>query len=264
MSLITQCSIVTGLTVNLVIGGNVANYNVFANAGSPRFRCKVNLTINGGVMAYSPSYAPAMDVGVGWAAGSIINIINNGYIVGLAGGGGAPAGTDLGTPGNPGSPGGPALYCGGQRVVITNNGVIGGGGGGGGSGAVYAGNSSGYGGVGAGYGGVDLLTGQTGGNGYINDRQQWPGGAGGGPGSNGQPGGNSYISEQLETGLSSGGGGGGGLGASGGTGGIISDASPGDGGPNGGSGAGPGLAVAYQGGYVTFAAVGNIFGGVIG
>ena len=32
----------------------------------------------------------------------------------------------------------------------------------------------------AGYGGVNLLTGQTGGNGYINDRQQWPGGAGGG------------------------------------------------------------------------------------
>jgi hypothetical protein len=165
-----------------------------------------NVTIASGVVIGSVSTsAPALDI-ASFPSGSVINIINNGTIVG-AGGRGGDGGNCVddgswGLPGTPGSPGAAALRVQ-SPVNITNNGSIwgGGGGGGGGGGASFKGFDSGgsgggggagslagaggAGGAGSGWGDAGttgtLLNGGTGGgDGGVTGGAA--GGAGGGPG----------------------------------------------------------------------------------
>lgn len=86
----------------------------------------VTITINTGIVIYSddtsPS-SPALSIPYTIPSGSVINIINNGYIIGM--GGAAGNKSSFG-----GRPGGTALSTK-IPVTITNNGTIGGGGGGG-------------------------------------------------------------------------------------------------------------------------------------
>lgn len=97
------------------------------------------ITINSGIVVYSDTTATAaFTVPENIPAGSTINIINNGYIVGMGGRGGIGA-TTLPLAG------GAAMRIA-AACSITNNGTIGGGGGGGGGG-VYSSRSQ-YGGGG--------------------------------------------------------------------------------------------------------------------
>lgn len=85
------------------------------------------ITINSGIVVYSDTTATAaFTVPANIPAGSTINIINNGYIVGMGGAGGG------GTVTLP-LAGGAAMSIA-AACSITNNGTIGGGGGGGGGG----------------------------------------------------------------------------------------------------------------------------------
>jgi len=90
------------------------------------------VTIQSGVGIYgngAASTATALPI-VGIPANSVINIVNNGMIVGAGGGGG-----DVFTPGYSGSPGIQLASIGSPtNIYITNNGTIAGGGGGGGGG----------------------------------------------------------------------------------------------------------------------------------
>lgn len=118
---------------------------------------------------YSTSTStPAFDTG-SLPVGSVINITNNGYILGKGGRGGNSARPN----GLAGSPGGTALKV--QATTnLTNNGIIGGGGGGGGSGGMGTRASSpgfriddggaGGGGIGNGEGGAPLPYSYAGGN----------------------------------------------------------------------------------------------------
>ena len=142
----------------------------------------VYLTINSGVYVGSPSdgesYAITAD---GFATGDIVNIENNGYILG-AGGDGGDGGVCCATQAPAGNAGGRGIYTT-IATNITNFGTIAGGGGGGGGGGCcksHSGTLTGCGasggGAGAGYafgfGGAGTSgingTGQNGGNGgYI-------------------------------------------------------------------------------------------------
>lgn len=121
------------ITVNLTISVNTSNYNLFVAAGSPVAPATVTVTINSGVYVYGTSAANyAFDTGTGWAAGTTITIINNGFIIGSAGNGALETATSSFN-GYNGNPGGPALRAQ-YPVSVTNNNTIAGGGGGGGSG----------------------------------------------------------------------------------------------------------------------------------
>jgi hypothetical protein len=105
------------------------------------------LTINSGVSLGSSSTSnPALLIS-SFPAGTEINIINNGYIVGAGGAGGNGRWR---TAGDAGSNGGDALSIA-YATNITNNGTIGGGGVGGGGGCAFDKWSGGGGGGGAGY-----------------------------------------------------------------------------------------------------------------
>lgn len=132
-----------GIIASLTISSNTTNYtlNTGKVSGYIAGRTRVTLTINSGVYVYSTStFTPALTV-TGFAAGDVINIINNGFIVGMGGKGGAggepSSGGGSGGGGN-GSPGGSALRTT-FTMSLTNNGTIGGGGGGGGGGNGWSG-----------------------------------------------------------------------------------------------------------------------------
>jgi len=150
----------------------------------------VNIIINNGIILGSTSSSiPALTVNL---TNSIVNLINNGYLVGKGGNGSEVDNTD-------GDNGGDALVVH-SPVNLTNNGTIGGGGGGGGKGAHTVRDNGSRGGGGAGwnvgeggqgvplsnidgcYGGEDgtLLTGGLGGHGGA-----WNDGPYGGDGGNG-------------------------------------------------------------------------------
>ena len=79
--------------INLVISANTtAGYNIKTAVGGAYIAGKshVVLTINSGVYVGAPNITtPAIDTGTGWVTGDTITIINNGYITGHGGGGGA-------------------------------------------------------------------------------------------------------------------------------------------------------------------------------
>lgn len=150
-------------TINLVISASrTTNYNIRTAAGSPSSRVDVILTINSGIYAGGN---PGITTGTGWATGSTIKIINNGYITGAGGNGGR--GGNVGSNGSAGQIGKDALSLGWNVTIDNTNGYIFGGGGGGGGGA----------------GIIDGLGGAAGGGG--GGGQGYPGGAGGDRGSGG-------------------------------------------------------------------------------
>lgn len=126
-----------GIIASLTISSNTTNYtlNTGKVSGYIAGRTRVTLTINSGVYVYSTStFTPALTV-TGFAAGDVINIINNGFIVGMGGAGASAPPRDTGA--RNGAAGGPAFRTT-VALSLTNNGTIGGGGGGGGASAGYS------------------------------------------------------------------------------------------------------------------------------
>ena len=158
----------------LTITTETAAYDVAAQLGNPSYAVEVDLTINTDVIVGSTlTTTPAIDCS-GLVAGSIVNIFNNGTIVGMGGAGGNGGGVVVPasgygclymtsvTNGANGGDGGHALKVGSGVIAnITNASgyIYGGGGGGGGAGGGGSGVTGGYsaystgggGGGGAGY-----------------------------------------------------------------------------------------------------------------
>ncbi len=114
-----------------VITTNRTTYNVKTAAVAAGWDLSkplhATITVNSGIVVGGASISSyAFDTGTSFTTGSIINLVNNGYIVG-AGGKGADSA-------QVGGNGGPALIAQ-YGISITNNGTIGGGGGGGGAGS---------------------------------------------------------------------------------------------------------------------------------
>lgn len=127
----------------LTITSNQTNANLATlatNAGWDGATALV-VTINSGVYISSNSTGtPALTVSGSFPAG--VTLINNGYVVGRGGNGGASATTNFNPPyALAGSSGGGALSVS-SSITIQNNGTIGGGGGGGGAGGMGS-NSAG-------------------------------------------------------------------------------------------------------------------------
>lgn len=131
----------------LTLTSDVADFNLYNHLvglyGSSYFNmpADITITIDSGVHVYSTNTSNAgFDTGAGWPATSTVTIINNGYIIGKGGAGGAGASliSVFDYNGQSGSAGGPALNLT-LDVSITNaNGYIYGGGGGGGGGSSQA------------------------------------------------------------------------------------------------------------------------------
>lgn len=147
-----------------VIGTVSNNLNIrqaAVNAGWDQI-VKVTAVISSGLIIGSTSTgSPAMVIDGVFPNG--LEVVNNGFIVGMGGAGGSAANSRAGFPG---SVGGPALRVF-VPVSITNNGTIAGGGGGGGGGGSFSGRSnSNYGGGGG--GGRSSLANSAGGAGAFN------------------------------------------------------------------------------------------------
>jgi hypothetical protein len=124
---------------NATISANTTNYNLRAAAVAAGWNqvlpLSATVTINAGVYVYSTSVgAYAFQTGTTFPAGTSLNLINNGIILGMGGNGGNGGTLPNSQAGVAGTTGGPALLAQ-QAITITNNGIIGGGGGGGGGGS---------------------------------------------------------------------------------------------------------------------------------
>jgi len=211
-------------SISHTFGSTTANASLNLNSigGYIAGKSDITVTINGGVYLYcstsntgSTPTTPGLNI-TGGTAGDTLTIVNNGFILGGGGKGGAVQ--------ENGIAGGPALSLSYPATINNTNGsayIAGGGGGGGGMGAI---NGGGGGGAGGGWGGA-------------------PGGAGGGPGAAGAAGTNG----------SGGGAGGGGCGSGkgaggGGGGGRILPGSGGAGGSGGGGTGGAGGSANNPGG----------------
>lgn len=163
------CSIDCGY--DIIISANTPNFNLYNTARAYGWNgsraVTLNVIINPGVYVYSNSTAlPAFNTSSGYPSGTILNLTNNGYIIGAGGAGGAAGAGNAYAPwpGGPGGSGGAALGAQ-NNIVVINNGTIagGGGGGGGGGGATQGDLNACYCGGGAG-GGAGYIAG-SGGNG---------------------------------------------------------------------------------------------------
>jgi len=185
-----------GFVLAKTITSNILQYNLntdlIANGWNSIDPVEATITINSGIYVYSNNTSIAgFTIGT-LPAGSIITIINNGYIIGKGGNGATARSSRVAA-----TTGGPAMNIN-HPVSITNNSYIAGGGGGGGD--TYNGTLGTGGGGGAG-GGAGGGGGDTPGYSYAT------GGAGGSigaTGSNGQP----VPDETWQAGGASGGGGG--------------------------------------------------------
>ncbi len=126
-----QAQATTAFNFSQTISADTQNYNVSAAALAAGWDqdLPINavITVSPGIVVSSNSTAfYAFDTGVSFPAGTSLKLINNGYIIGMGGAGGAGS-VDVG------SPGGSALRAM-VPLVVTNNGTIAGGGGGGGGG----------------------------------------------------------------------------------------------------------------------------------
>jgi hypothetical protein len=253
---------------------------------------KVIATLASNVYIYSTSTAtPGLTINGSFPNG--VELINNGFIMGMGGGGGSSGGN--------GSNGGTAISLG-LSCTIENNSYIGGGGGGGG--AAFQGSPNGGGGGGAGggdggaggsgvapggAGGGPGLSGANGTVGPVGGKQQFGGGGGGGrimPGTGGA-GAPDFPSAGNMYGRGGGSGGGGGNfgpggrgsgGAGGSAGNVGTNGNTVSGGPNGGGGGGGygasggsgyqrsggsgGLCVALNGNTATFTVTGTRYGSI--
>lgn len=169
---------------SFTIASNQTNANLrtlAVNAGWNQ-SSKVVATINSGVyISANSTGTPGLTINGSFPGG--LNLINNGFIVGMGGAGGVGKSSDGGgTPfgGSAGSAGGGALSVS-SAVTITNNGTIGGGGGGGGGGGtgyyVFYSVFSGAGGGGG--GGRTGATNSSGGSGGVSSTGAGNGSAGG-------------------------------------------------------------------------------------
>ena len=198
---------------------------------------KVVATINSGVYISSNSTGtPALTVNGSFPGG--VELINNGFIVGMGGAGGR--GYGVGT-GSVGSSGGLALSAS-STVSIANNGTVGGGGGGGGGGQarrivqVNKDGSVTYISSGGGGGGGRSSAAANSSGGLPGQGQNWPNGTSGGVGtvSTAGAGGNPTFNNTSFGGIGGAGGVWGASGASGGNGtAYILDSGPGAGGAGG-------------------------------
>lgn len=261
-----------GSTTNITLpGGSFVDLDLFALAGSPGGAVTVNFTVPAGVVVRATSSAtPALDLS-GFTAGSTINLINGGYILGYGGDGGQGAeGGQSGSTltdwsnGGDGAPGGPAILGVGTGVTlnIANGGFIWGGGGGGGGGGAKFGSSSnagngggGGGGAGGGRGGRGGLSGAIVGHNGVR-------GTSGGSGKNGAAG--TGGASGASAGATAGVGGGGGTWGAAGTAGTAASSGSVEAVPGGGGAAGN--AVSLNGGAATFSSGGtapNVMGAIV-
>ena len=236
------------------ISSNQTNANLATLATNAGWNgsSKVVATIGSGVYISSNSTGtPALTVNGSFAGG--VELINNGYIVGMGGNGGS---ANSGS----GSAGGTALSVF-TVISITNNGTVAGGGGGGGAG--------GWGRISDGYQAYRYANGGGGGGGRSSAAANSSGGTGGGTGgagtvsSAGSGGGGATVSNYGGGGYAYGGGGGSGgnwgsNGNGGGTGGHVS----GIGGGSGGGGGGAGGAAVSGNGNITWVATGTRLGSI--
>lgn len=149
------------VAISYTIGANVANtsINLTSLVGYSSGKTDFTVTVNSGIYVYSTSVGSYALNLTGGTTGDTLTLVNNGYIMGQGGNGGAGQGTDNLT----GNAGGPAINFGfgmsGATVNNTNASAYIGGGGGGGSGGVGSQGKTesrcgGGGGVGGGNGGV--------------------------------------------------------------------------------------------------------------
>jgi hypothetical protein len=205
------------------ISGSINNYNLSNAATAAGWNGVIpliaNITINSGVVVGSTSSTTAAFIVGSYAAGSSVNVTNNGVISGLGGRGGR-AGSG-GANAN-GLTGGTAFQIS-YPTTLTNNNIISGGGGGGGVGGdVIASFCQGTGGGAGGTGGNAILMNAN--LTLVNNSLIAAGGGGGGAGA-------SYKTGDANGSFSAGGGsGGGGQGWSGGGRGYLSDGFPTSGG----------------------------------
>jgi hypothetical protein len=118
----------------ITISSNQTNTNLrtLAVNGGWNQDSKVIATINAGVYVSSNSTnTPGLTINGSFPGG--VELVNNGFIIGMGGTGGAP-GNDQGTFGGPGGTGGLALSVSSAVTINNGSGTIGGGGGGGGAG----------------------------------------------------------------------------------------------------------------------------------
>ncbi len=246
-------------TANIVISSDRDGYNLYNIAvgmgWNPSEKANISVVINSGVYVYSSTTAtPAFTVGT-FPAGSNINITNNGTIAGMGGAGGAGGG-------GAGQPGGGAFLAQ-TSVTLTNNNIIAGGGGGGGSGGATGG--CGYaacynyvgGGGGGGQSGRSNSAGGAGAAPLVPAGASATSGLAGNPGTVSGPGNGGAGSQTSLASLYGGSGGGGGTwGASGNTG-VISGNS------TSGAAGGAGGYCTSGSGYISWAATGSRYGGII-
>lgn len=196
------------ITLTISSSSNVP-YNIFTAAGSPTDKVAVTVIINPGVIQTD------LSTGSGWASGSVIKLVNFGFLSapsGTGGNGGSCTEPGNGTNGDPGGAGSDAITLNWPIEIDNGGGYIYGGGGGGGGGGSYdslfsqyggggGGGGSGYTGAGSGgaggvapvYGGVagssgGPFYGGSGGAGGQSPGGGGNGGDGGGPGAAGADG----------------------------------------------------------------------------
>lgn len=144
--------------INLTISSNTTDYNIRTAAGSPATASIVTVTINTGIIVGASAAGPyyfALDTGSGWAAGTELYLVNNGYIYGKGGAGNSNNASS-------------AIKLNWNLTITNANGYIFGGGGGGAQGYGHGTPGIGYAGGGGGGGG-----------------QGYAGSAGGAPNNNG-------------------------------------------------------------------------------
>jgi hypothetical protein len=203
---VTQNITIASDTQNLTV--NPASVTNYIAAFS-----QVNITVNSGIYLGSSSTAAYALTITGFVAGDVVNLTNNGYILGAVGSGGNGGSGGGGATG--GSAGGNAILLTllGTKVNITNNGTIAGGGGGGGAdnggttyGSCFGGGGSFSGGSGS--GGAGYTTG-AGGSGGANGGNPGTRLAGGAPAGNGGAAGGDLGASGSSSGNGTGGGSGG-------------------------------------------------------
>lgn len=240
---------------SFTIASNQTNANLrtlAVNAGWNQ-SSKVVATINSGVYVSSNSTGtPGLTINGSFPGG--VQLINNGFIIGMGGAGGA--GSDINNNGSGGGVGGLALSVA-ATVSITNNGIIGGGGGGGGGGGLGITGDSKF--------GFTTWGGSGGGGGRSSAAANSAGGgirtAGMGSSTFGYVGGAGTVSNAgsggaSNSGFGGAGGGGGDWGAGGGSGGVAYRQSRS---PGGGGGGG---ACLTGNGYITWVATGTRLGAI--
>jgi hypothetical protein len=135
--------------VDLYIDTDKVDYLLTSELTTTEAREYVVVINSGVIITASATSADAFDTGTLFA-GATLKLINQGFIVGASGAGGAGSENDNTGPGIAGSNGGPALNIQVDTTLDNLTGLIGGGGGGGGGGGSDLGNDGGGGGGGAG------------------------------------------------------------------------------------------------------------------